>query len=166
MSPSAVGPFAMKRAFTNLVDKRRQIRSDARGGIPTLGRSGSWWWSETADRVFLPSQRKAGICPRSIGWERSRNRATGGGGAWADRRRGRCVLRGHGGDISLRKPARGGGLGRVVSYPAGSLVRLCRTTRAADQAAHWTCVRHHCIPAASDVVNRLARAVPRLSDRL
>jgi signal transduction histidine kinase len=97
-------PLALKRAFTNLVDNAVKygrapelecgfseerivvVVRDSGPGIPP----------EAAEQVFAPFYRL----------ERSRNRATGGVGLGLTSAR--AVLRGHGGDISLRNRPNGG----------------------------------------------------------
>jgi signal transduction histidine kinase len=105
-------PFALKRAFTNLVDNAVKyglapelefclleqrivvVVRDSGPGIP----------ADAAEQVFAPFYRL----------ERSRNRATGGVGLGLTSAR--AIVRAHGGDISLRnRPS--GGLEAEVTLP-------------------------------------------------
>ncbi|MDB5402615.1 MAG: hypothetical protein JWQ55_4633 [Rhodopila sp.] len=105
-------PFALKRAFTNLVDNAvkygRSPELEFRVAEPLIvvmvRDSGPGIPPEAAEQVFAPFYRL----------ERSRNRATGGVGLGLTSAR--AVIRAHGGDISLRnRPT--GGLEVQVSLP-------------------------------------------------
>ena len=108
-------PFALKRAFTNLVDNAVKYarapelelaRADERITV-TVRDSGPGIPPEAAERVFEPFFRL----------EPSRNRATGGVGLGLTSAR--AVIRAHGGDITLgNRPT--GGLEIQVSLPEPS----------------------------------------------
>jgi signal transduction histidine kinase len=97
-------PFAMKRAFTNLIDNavkygrapELQFCHSGERIIVTIRDSGPGVPLEALDRVFDPFFRV----------ERSRNRTTGGVGLGLTSAR--AVVRAHGGDISLRNRPTGG----------------------------------------------------------
>lgn len=108
-------PFALKRAFTNLVDNavkygrapELELRSSEQQLVVLVRDSGPGIPREAAEQVFAPFYRL----------ERSRNRATGGVGLGLTSAR--AVIRAHGGDISLHsRPT--GGLEVQVSLPAAS----------------------------------------------
>ncbi|MDR3536631.1 MAG: ATP-binding protein [Acetobacteraceae bacterium] len=97
-------PFALKRAFTNLVDNAVKYGGAPEiefqcmtGNLCVLVRDkGPGIPPEMAERVFAPFYRL----------ERSRNRATGGVGLGLTSAR--AVIRGHGGAIALRNVPSGG----------------------------------------------------------
>lgn len=108
-------PFALKRAFTNLVDNavkygrtpEVEFRHSDERIVVVVRDGGPGIPPESAEQVFAPFYRL----------ERSRNRATGGVGLGLTSAR--AVLRGHGGDISLRNRL-GGGLEVEVTLPVPS----------------------------------------------
>lgn len=108
-------PFALKRAFTNLVDNavkygrapELEFRCSEERIVVVVRDSGPGIPPEAAEHVFAPFYRL----------ERSRNRATGGVGLGLTSAR--AVLRGHGGDISLRNRPNGG-LEVEVTLPVAS----------------------------------------------
>jgi signal transduction histidine kinase len=97
-------PFALKRAFTNLVDNavkygrmpELQVDFSESRVVVVVRDSGPGIPPEAAELVFGPFYRL----------ERSRNRATGGVGLGLTSAR--AVIRAHGGDITLRNPSTGG----------------------------------------------------------
>jgi signal transduction histidine kinase len=97
-------PFALKRAFTNLVDNavkhggasEVELVCTPRGFSVVVRDSGPGIPPEMFERVFAPFYRL----------DPSRNRATGGVGLGLTSAR--AVIRGHGGDIALRNRAPGG----------------------------------------------------------
>jgi signal transduction histidine kinase len=108
-------PFALKRAFTNLIDNAArygrapelEFSCSERQVVVVVRDSGPGIPPEAAEQVFAPFYRL----------ERSRNRATGGVGLGLTSAR--AVIRGHGGDISLRnRPS--GGLEVEVTLPVPS----------------------------------------------
>lgn len=106
-------PFALKRAFTNLVDnavkygEAPELELRCRGALVEVAvrDSGPGIPAVAFERVFAPFHRL----------ERSRNRATGGVGLGLTSAR--SVIQGHGGTISLRNRD-GGGLEVRVTLPA------------------------------------------------
>jgi signal transduction histidine kinase len=105
-------PFALKRAFANLVDNavkygrapELEFRSSGQQFVAVVRDSGPGIPPEATEQVFAPFYRL----------ERSRNRATGGVGLGLTSAR--AVIRAHGGDISLRnRPT--GGLEVEISLP-------------------------------------------------
>lgn len=107
-------PFALKRAFTNLIDnanlyaKAPEIALSQGNGFVhvTVSDRGPGIPDDAAERVFAPFFRLEG----------SRNRTTGGVGLGLTSAR--AVIRNHGGDISLHARV-GGGLDVRVSLPSG-----------------------------------------------
>lgn len=105
-------PFALKRAFTNLVDNgvkygappAIELRCGANEVVVTVRDCGPGIPPELMERVFRPFYRL----------ERSRNRATGGVGLGLTSAR--AVIAAHGGTIALDNPA-GGGLEVTVRLP-------------------------------------------------
>ena len=111
-------PFALKRAFGNLVENAVKYGASDGGGSPTLRLrrfaesvevaildNGPGIPAEAAEQVFAPFFRL----------ERSRNRSTGGVGLGLTSAR--AVIQGHGGQVQLRnRPS--GGLEVAVSLPA------------------------------------------------
>jgi signal transduction histidine kinase len=97
-------PFALKRAFTNLIDNavkygrepQLQLCLSERWIVVLVSDSGPGIPIEAAEQVFAPFYRL----------ERSRNRATGGVGLGLTSAR--AVVRAHGGDIRLRNRPSGG----------------------------------------------------------
>jgi signal transduction histidine kinase len=97
-------PFALKRAFANLVDNavkygrspELKLRCSAEQFVVMVRDSGPGIPPEAAEKVFTPFYRL----------ERSRNRATGGVGLGLTSAQ--AVIRGHGGEISLRNRPTGG----------------------------------------------------------
>jgi len=108
-------PFALKRAFANLVDNavkygrspELELRCSEQRFVVVVRDSGPGIPPEAAEKVFTPFYRL----------ERSRNRATGGTGLGLTSAQ--AVIRGHGGEISLRnRPT--GGLEVEVTLPVPS----------------------------------------------
>ncbi len=108
-------PFALKRAFANLVDNavkygrepELELRCSEQRFVVMVRDSGPGIPPEAAEKVFRPFYRL----------ERSRNRATGGAGLGLTSAQ--AVVRGHGGEISLRnRPT--GGLEVEVTLPVPS----------------------------------------------
>ena len=97
-------PFALKRAFGNLVDNaikygsapEIELRCARQRMVVLLRDSGPGIPPEAVERVFAPFYRL----------EPSRNRATGGVGLGLTSAR--AVIRGHGGDVTLRNRTAGG----------------------------------------------------------
>jgi signal transduction histidine kinase len=97
-------PFALKRAFTNLVENavkyagspEIELLCDARSMCVVVSDHGPGIPEDAAERVFTPFYRL----------ERSRNRGTGGVGLGLTSAR--AVVRNHGGDISLHNRPGGG----------------------------------------------------------
>jgi signal transduction histidine kinase len=97
-------PFALKRAFENLVDNavkygrepELELRCSEQRFVVVVRDSGPGIPPEAAEKVFTPFYRL----------ERSRNRATGGAGLGLTSAQ--AVVRGHGGEISLRNRSTGG----------------------------------------------------------
>jgi signal transduction histidine kinase len=97
-------PLALKRAFGNLVDNavkyarapELELRCSEHRFVVLVRDSGPGIPPEAADKVFTPFFRL----------ERSRNRATGGAGLGLTSAQ--AVIRGHGGEISLRNRPTGG----------------------------------------------------------
>jgi signal transduction histidine kinase len=112
-------PFALKRAFTNLVDNavkygrapELSFRFSEQQVVVVVRDSGPGIPPGAAEQVFAPFYRL----------ERSRNRATGGVGLGLTSAR--AVIRAHGGDIGLRnRPS--GGLEVEVTLPVPSLSNI------------------------------------------
>jgi signal transduction histidine kinase len=112
-------PFALKRAFTNLVDNAIKyatapeitLRIESNSVCVQICDRGPGVPEEEAEQVFAPFYRL----------ERSRNRATGGVGLGLTAAR--AVIRSHGGEITLHnRPS--GGLKLLVTLPAPPLGRL------------------------------------------
>jgi signal transduction histidine kinase len=108
-------PFALKRAFANLVDNavkyarapELELRCSEHRFVVMVRDSGPGIPPDAAKKVFTPFYRL----------ERSRNRATGGAGLGLTSAQ--AVIRGHGGEISLRnRPT--GGLEVEVTLPVSS----------------------------------------------
>jgi signal transduction histidine kinase len=108
-------PFALKRAFANLVDNavkygrspELELRCSEQRFVVVVRDSGPGIPAEAVEKVFRPFYRL----------ERSRNRATGGTGLGLTSAQ--AVIRGHGGEISLRnRPT--GGLEVEVTLPVPS----------------------------------------------
>jgi signal transduction histidine kinase len=108
-------PFALKRAFANLVDNavkygrapEVELSCSEQQFVVMVRDSGPGIPPEATEQVFAPFYRL----------ERSRNRATGGVGLGLTSAR--AVIRAHGGDISLRnRPV--GGLEVQVTLPVAS----------------------------------------------
>jgi signal transduction histidine kinase len=105
-------PFALKRAFANLIDNavkyasgpEIRLRREPAGFRVTVRDHGPGIPAAAAEQVFQPFQRLEG----------SRNRATGGVGLGLTSAR--AVIRGHGGDVVLRNRPEGG-LDVEVSLP-------------------------------------------------
>jgi signal transduction histidine kinase len=97
-------PFALKRAFENLVDNavkygrepELELRCFEQRFVVLVTDRGPGIPPEAAEKVFMPFYRL----------ERSRNRATGGVGLGLTSAQ--AVVRGHGGEIRLRNRATGG----------------------------------------------------------
>jgi signal transduction histidine kinase len=97
-------PFALKRAFANLVDNavkygrspELELRCSEQRFVVVVRDSGPGIPAEAVEKVFTPFYRL----------ERSRNRATGGTGLGLTSAQ--AVIRGHGGEISLRNRPTGG----------------------------------------------------------
>jgi signal transduction histidine kinase len=97
-------PFALKRALENLVDNavkygrepELELRCSEQRFVVVVRDSGPGIPPEAAEKVFTPFYRL----------ERSRNRATGGAGLGLTSAQ--AVVRGHGGEISLRNRPTGG----------------------------------------------------------
>jgi signal transduction histidine kinase len=108
-------PLALKRAFANLVDNavkygqapELELRCSEQRFVVVVRDSGPGIPPDAAEKVFTPFYRL----------ERSRNRATGGAGLGLTSAQ--AVIRGHGGEISLRnRPT--GGLEVEVTLPVPS----------------------------------------------
>jgi signal transduction histidine kinase len=97
-------PFALKRAFANLVDNavkygrapELELRRSEQQSVVVVRDSGPGIPPEALEKVFAPFFRL----------ERSRNRATGGVGLGLTSAQ--AVIRGHGGEITLRNRPTGG----------------------------------------------------------
>jgi signal transduction histidine kinase len=105
-------PFALKRAFTNLIDNAVryarlpsvELRHAPKGVVVTVNDEGQGIPSNQLGRVFAPFYRL----------EPSRSRSTGGHGLGLSAAR--TIIRAHGGDIELRNRETGG-LAAVSTLP-------------------------------------------------
>ena len=105
-------PFALKRAFANLIDNaikyatppRIELCDDERGYLIRVSDRGPGIPEDALDRVFTPYFRL----------DKSRNRTTGGVGLGLSVAQ--SIIRGHGGEITLEN-RRGGGLEARIILP-------------------------------------------------
>lgn len=110
-------PFALKRAFTNLIDNAVKYGGQARIVLRVEGETvlvevhdtGPGIPAEAAERVFSPFYRLEG----------SRSRSTGGVGLGLTSAR--AVIRAHGGDIRLRNRL-SGGLEVIITLPFNDMI--------------------------------------------
>lgn len=106
-------PVALRRALANLIDNalayggaaRATLRADADGATAEIADDGPGIPPDQMEKVFQPFYRI----------DASRSRDTGGVGLGLSTAR--TIMRGHGGDVTLRN-REGGGLTAVVTIPA------------------------------------------------
>lgn len=109
-------PFALKRAFSNLIDNAVRyatppeidLTSDGTGMTVRIRDGGTGIPVDSLDRVFAPFYRL----------EKSRNRSTGGVGLGLSTAQ--AIVRGHGGEIELKNRSEGG-LDVLVHLPIVAL---------------------------------------------
>ncbi len=109
-------PFALKRAFTNLIDNavkyaappQIELSREERAFVVRVRDRGPGIPADALDRVFAPYSRL----------DKSRNRATGGVGLGLTVAQ--TIVRGHGGEIILKNRP-GGGLEAQITLPVAAL---------------------------------------------